>query len=582
MSKKVDPVTVEVIRNALGNVCDTMKVTVESTAYSTVISETVDYSNAIIGRDGELIAETAGLPVFLATLSEAVRETDRVIGFDNLEEGDIIFCNDPYSGGFSHNPDITVMKPVYIDGKLETFSCFRGHTLDMGSRTPGGWLNNTENCYQDGVCFPPVKLYRGGEKNQDIFRLIHRSTRYPDAVLGDIRAMVSAVRVGDDRVSKLYDHYGVEMMRNAINQMRNNAEEVAREAVRDLPDGEYEGEYFADGDGDDDNQITDKIRVKMKMIIKNDEIHVDFEGSSPQTNGPMNCPAVTTKSLARLGFKALTTPDKPNNAGHFRPLSVSIPERTVLNPEPPASTALNWIHVGGIPDLMQKVLEDVIPKKVTGSHFGTPCASFVYGKDPRDNSNYMFIEGDAGGWGATPERDGESALFCKELGDTNNTPIEVVETKYPIEVSEYSLIKDSGGPGKYRGGLGVKRDFTPMNHDARVTATFDRQKYSPPWGVCGGKAGATNHILFFKEDGNKKRYGKITDVPLKETELVSFRGGGGGGYGNPFERKPENVLQDVIDDYISIEHAKQEYGVVITDDLEIDWGKTEDIRNKGE
>jgi len=578
MTKKVDPVTVEVIRNATGNVCDTMKVTVESTAYSSVISEVVDYSNAIIDPEGELVAETAGLPVFLGTLSEAVREVDRVIGFDELEDEDIIFCNDPYSGGFSHNPDITVMKPVFVDGNLETFSCFRGHTLDMGSRTPGGWLNNTENCYQDGVCFPPVKLYRRGEKNEDIFRLIERSTRYPDTVLGDIRAMVSAVRVGDDRMSKLYDHYGVDVMRNAMNQLRDNAEGVAREAVRKLPDGKYSGEYFADGDGDDDNPITDKIKVSMQMEIDDDEIRVGFEGSSPQTNGPMNCPAVTTESLVRLGFKALTTPDQPNNAGHFRPLEVSTPPRTVVNPEPPASTALNWIHVGGIPDLMQKILEDVIPEKVTGSHFGTPCAHFIYGEDPRDGSGYLFTEGDAGGWGATPNRDGDGGLFCKELGDTRNTPVEVVETKYPLKIAEYGFIKDSGGPGKHRGGLGVKRDFTPIGADVDITATFDRQKYSPPWGVQGGKAGSTNYILFFKEDGSTKEYGKITDMPLKESEVVSFRTGGGGGYGDPFEREPEKVLKDVRDEYVSREKAREDYGVVITKDMKIDWEKTREIR----
>lgn len=578
MSENTNPVTVEVIRNALGNVCETMKVTVERTAYSSVITETVDYSNAVIDTDGNLLAETSGLPVFLATLSESVLEVDEVIGYENLEDGDIIFCNDPYSGGFSHNPDVTVLKPVFVDDELEAFTCFRGHTLDMGSRTAGGWLNNCENVYQDGVCFPPVRMFRAGEENEDIIRMLRRSTRYPDTVMGDIRAMVSAVRVGDEHLSQMFAQYGNRTMWDAVENIRDNGEAVAREAVRELPDGTYSGSYSADGDGDDDDPITDGIYIELEMTIDGDEIHVDFEGTDPQTNGPMNCPSVTTRSLVRLGFKALTTPREANNEGHFDPLSVSLPSGSVVNPNPPASCALNWIHVGGIPDLMERVLEDEIPDEITASHFGTPCANFIYGVDPSDETGYMLVEGDAGGWGAKPNDDGESALFTKELGDTRNTPIEVVESQYPLRVTEFSLIQDSGGPGRYRGGLGVKRDYTPIDHDTQITATFDRQD-DPPWGIVGGDdAPKTNKTVVERGDGETRTFGKVTDFTIHEQDRVSFQTGGGGGYGPPEDRDPEEVLADVEAGYVSRDQARDAYGVAITDDDELDREKTATLR----
>ncbi|WP_254861566.1 hydantoinase B/oxoprolinase family protein [Halovivax gelatinilyticus] len=575
----IDPVTVEVLRNALANACETMKVTVERTAYSSVITEVVDYSVAIIDPEGNLIAETAGLPVFLATLSHSVLEVDDVIGYENLDDGDIIFCNDPYSGGFSHNPDVTVMKPVFADGELLAFTCFRGHVLDMGSRTPGGWLNNCENVYQDGVCFPPVKLFTAGSENEDVTRLIQRSTRYPETVMGDIRAMVSAVRVGDDRLSQLLSQYGRETYDAATSRMLENAEGIAREAVAALPDGTYAGEYAADGDGDDDDPITDEIRVKMEMTIDGDEMHIDFSGSDEQTNGPMNCPGPTTESVVRMGFKGLTTPNDANNEGYFEPLTVETPSGTVVDPEPPASCALNWIHVGGIPDLMLKLLEDEIPDDVTASHFGTPCANFVYGLDPRTERGYMLVEGDAGGWGAMPDADGQSALFTKELGDTRNTPIEVLESQYPLRAEAFTLVEDSGGPGEYRGGLGVRRSYTPVDHDAQITATFDRQERSPPWGVCGGEeAGRVNSVYVDRADGDRERWGKLTDVTVAEEETMHFQTGGGGGYGHPHDRDPEAVRADVIDGYVSREQAAERYGVVVTEGGELDREATADRR----
>jgi N-methylhydantoinase B len=288
---------------------------------------------------------------------------------------------------------------------------------------------------------------------------------------------------------------------------------------------------------------------------------------------------VTSRSLVRLGFKALTTPEEANNEGHFEPLSVSLPSGSVVNPNPPASCALNWIHVGGVPDLMERVLEDELADEITASHFGTPCANFVYGVDPDDGTGYMLVEGDAGGWGAKPNSDGESALFCKELGDTRNTPVEVVESQYPLRVQQFSLIPDSGGPGTNRGGLGVRRDYTPIDHDAQITATFDRQD-DPPWGIVDGRdAPKTNKTVVTRDTGETETYGKVTDFTINEEDMVSFQTGGGGGYGPPVERDPERVLADVRNGYVSKEHAREAYGVVITDEGELDHEATAERRS---
>ncbi len=575
---KTDPITLEVIRNRLIAASRDIRRTIERAAYSPILYEVVDFSCGILDADANLIAETPGLPIFLANLGYAVQSTYDTIGRENLRPGDVILCNDPYNGGGTHCPDLVTLCPVFSEGEIQGWAAFRGHTVDMGGIYPGGWYSDTTEIFQEGFRLPPVKLLVEGVPNEDVFRLIRTNTRVPDAVLGDIRAMVAGVRKGSQRFSDVIDQFGLKTTQNGLSELLVQGERMARAAVRRIPDGVYEAEAILDGDGNDDAPLDDKLLLKLKITISGDEMIADFTGTGPQNRGPMNTPEPSTISATRYAFKIVTTPHQPSNEGFFRALDIVIPEGSFLKPEFPAACAMWPTPSSTIPDLFLKALAPAIPDQVRGGHFGDAMANFIYGIDPKSGKYYVCAEADAGGYGGKPTEDGECALFSMTLGDTYNVPAEVVEVRYPWRVERFELRCDSGGAGKYRGGLGVVRDYQ-LGFDAGLTVTTDRVKYTPPWGVFGGMPGETNITVVTRNDGTEERWRKISNLPLSEGEVVSFRGGGGGGYGSPLDRAPQAVLEDVISEYISFEKAEEAYGVVIDRDaLTVDIGKTKALR----
>ncbi|MEI6170916.1 MAG: hydantoinase B/oxoprolinase family protein [bacterium] len=575
---KIDPVTIEVIRNRLIAASRDIRRTVERAAYSPILYEVVDFSCGILDGEANLIAETPGLPIFLANLGYAVRSTYETIGRENLRPGDVILCNDPYNGGGTHCPDLVTLCPVFFDGEIRGWAAFRGHTVDMGGIYPGGWYSDTTEVFQEGFRMPPVKLLVEGKNNDDVFRLIRANTRVPDAVLGDIRAMVAAVRKGSQRFSDVIDRFGLKTTVGALNEILLQGERMARAAVRRIPNGTYSAEAILDGDGNDDAPLDEKLLLKLTITVKDDELTADFTGTGPQNRGPMNTPEPSTISATRYAFKIVTTPHLPCNEGFFRALRIVIPDGSFLKPRFPAACAMWPTPSTTIPDLFLKALAPAIPDRVRGGHFGDSMANFIYGVDPKSGKYYVCAEADAGGYGGKPLEDGEAALFSMTLGDTYNVPAEVVEVRYPWRVERYELVQDSGGAGKSRGGLGVRRDYR-LGSDAGLTVTADRVKYTPPWGVFGGRPGKTNLTVVERLDGNKEEWRKISNLPLKKGEVVSFRGGGGGGYGNPLERDPNRVARDVVDGYVSMAAARDEYDVVIDPaTLQVDRAATAALR----
>jgi len=575
---KTDPITLEVIRNRLIAASRDIRRTIERAAYSPILYEVVDFSCGILDGDANLIAETPGLPIFLANLGYAVQSTYETIGRENLRPGDVILCNDPYNGGGTHCPDLVTLCPVFSEGEIHGWAAFRGHTVDMGGIYPGGWYSDTTEVFQEGFRLPPVKLLSEGTPNEDVFRLIRANTRVPDAVLGDIRAMVAGVRKGSQRFSDVIDRFGLKVTMAALSEILVQGERMARAAVRRIPDGVYEAEAILDGDGNDDAPLDERLLLKLTITISGDEMTADFTGTGPQNRGPMNTPEPSTISATRYAFKIVTTPHQPSNEGFFRALKIVIPEGSFLKPEFPAACAMWPTPSSTIPDLFLKALAPAIPDRVRGGHFGDSMANFIYGIDPSSGKYYVCAEADAGGYGGKPTEDGECALFSMTLGDTYNVPAEVVEVRYPWRVERFELRRDSGGAGKYRGGLGVVRDYR-LGFDAGLTVTTDRVKYTPPWGVFGGMPGETNITVVSRNDGTEERWRKISNLPLKKGEVVSFRGGGGGGYGSPLDRDPQAVLADVISDYVSLGVAEEEYGVVIDPKaLAVDGEKTKALR----
>ena len=575
---RTDPITLEVIRNRMIAASRDIRRTIERAAYSPILYEVVDFSCGILDSEANLIAETPGLPIFLANLGYAVQSTYETIGRENLRPGDVILCNDPYNGGGTHCPDLVALCPAFHEGQIRGWAAFRGHTVDMGGIYPGGWYSDTTEVYQEGFRLPPVKLLEEGVPNEDVFRLIRANTRVPDAVLGDIRAMVAAVRKGSQRILEVIERFGLKVTLAALNEILLQGERLARAAVRRIPNGVYEAEAILDGDGNDDAPLDEKLTLKLKITVDDDAMTADFTGTGPQNRGPMNTPEPSTISATRYAFKIVTTPHHPSNEGFFRALNIVIPDGSFLKPHFPAACAMWPTPSSTIPDLFLKALAPAIPDRVRGGHFGDAMANFIYGIDPASGKYYVCAEADAGGYGGKPTEDGECALFSMTLGDTYNVPAEVVEVRYPWRVERFELRQDSGGAGKYRGGLGVVRDYR-LGFDAGLTVTTDRVKYTPPWGIFGGKPGSTNITVVNRLDGSEERWRKISNLPLKKDEVVSFQGGGGGGYGSPVERDPKAVLCDATNGYVSLEKAKTDYGVVIDPaSMAIDEGGTAELR----
>jgi N-methylhydantoinase B len=578
---RIDPITLEVIRNRLIAASRDIRRVVERAAYSPVLYEVIDFSCAILDAEANLVAETPGLPIFLANLSYSVSSTYETIGRENLKPGDVILCNDPYNGGGTHCPDLVVLCPAFFRGEIQGWAAFRGHTVDMGGIFPGGWYSNTTEVYQEGFRLPPVRIWVEGIPNEDVFRLIQTNTRVPDAVLGDIRAMIAGVRAGSQRLLDVIDKYGQKTMLGAMEEILGQGEKMARAALSRIPNGTYSAEAMLDGDGNDDAPLSQNLILKLKLTVEDTKMIVDFTGTSPQSIGPMNTPEPSTISAARYGFKIITTPDQPSNEGSFRPLEVIIPEGSILKPKFPAATAMWPTPITTIPDLMLRAIAPAIPDKVRGGHFGDSMADFIYGVDPRTGRYYVCAEGDAGGYGGQTHRDGSSALFSMALGDTYNMPVEVAEVRYPWRVERFEFSQDSGGPGKFRGGLGVRRDYRIIGHNAGMTVTTDRVLNTPPWGIFGGKDGRPSITKVHRTDGSEETWRKVSNLPLNDGDVTSFQTGGGGGYGSPLERDPEMVLQDVINGYVSLGSARQDYGVVIKEpEMEVDQAATQRLRDE--
>jgi N-methylhydantoinase B len=560
---RIDPITLEVVRSSLNQIVEQMAVTVQRTAYSVVIFEGIDFVCGVLDRDGNLLAGSLGVLTFLGNLSNAIKDVDSTIGLGNLEDGDIVFCNDPYVGGGTHGNDVTALSPIFHGGRLVGFTGFRGHTLDMGGMYAGGYYNNTTEIFQELLRVPPVKLYRRGELDKDLLRLILFNCRTPEYVGGDIRAMVSAVRVGMSRVEKLIEKLGLEKYLEYVSAMLDHADKLTREQLKKIPEGTYSAELILDGDGDDSLPLDKDVKVAIDVTVKGDHMIVDMSRSSDQSRGPLNSPRSTSISLIRYAFKSVTTPHLPINDGAFRALEVRLRKGSVVDPVPPAAASLFVEVTNSIPDLMLKALSSAVPQRVRAATFGSDVVEYTFGKHPKTGRLYVVAETSApGGWGAKPFSDGET-MFALVEGMGTYPMVEVFEAYYPILVKKFEYIPDSAGPGKYRGGLGVVRAFTPLGHDARVTVCFERQIKTLPWGLFGGKEATGNYAQIVRKDGRAEPIEKVTNYPLNDGDTIYFRTGGGGGYGDPLERDRQSVLSDVIDGYLSPKGAKDGYGVII-------------------
>jgi len=555
---RVDPITLAVIRNLFISAAEEMKINLARTAYNPVVFEMYDFAVGLFNREANMIAQAPGLPVFLGTLGENVRVVcEDIGGAENFRPGDLYLMNDPYSIG-THLADITAVAPVFFRDELVGFSVAKMHWLDIGGKDPGSW-SDTTSIFQEGLRLRSIKLYDAGKPVEPVFQIIRYNVRLSDAALGDLRAQIAACRTGEKRFVHILQKYGRRTVEVAIRQIFEHAEKLAAHAVQSIPDGTYEAVGYMDNDGYD--LTRENLPIKVKVIVRGSEMEVDLSGSAPENQGPVNCGRAATISAVRMAFKCVTTPWLPANEGNFKPLKVTIPPRTMFSAEYPAPTCQWALHLITLIDTLLKALIQALPEKVPAGHYSDFGGFIIYGHDPRRGKDFIHTDSSSGGWGGRPHEDGESTLICLVDGDSKNIPVEIIEYHYPVRIEIFSLRDESGGAGKFRGGLGHFRDYRVLTDGVKVVIGIDRHNYKP-WGAFGGKEGYSNDVIL-NPGPTERQIRKVSDFPVPKGSLISLQSGGGGGYGDPLERDPERVLSDVLDGYISPQQAREEYGLAI-------------------
>lgn len=525
---------------------------------SPVIYEVLDYAAGLTDANGLLVAQANGVPGFLGTLDLAVQDCIKKFGKDGFSPGDICIVNVPYSSG-THLNDVNLIMPVFVQGHIVAFSAIKGHWSEVGGMHFGSWTSDSTEIYQEGLIFPPIKLFEKGRIVSAMVEMIRANVRTPEMTLGDMEAHAASLRVGAKRIQDICKKYGVATVLEAMDRIQAKGEKLSKLRLKELPHGTFEVQDTVDDDGVTDNPIP----VKAKITISDEKFVIDLRGSGKQAKGSINCPWCATVSAGRAIFKSVTDIHSPVSDGCFRALEILADPGTIFNPLPPAPTSTYWETMAFITDLVWHALAPLLPDKLPAGHFLSVCGTIVGGVDDRTKQAFAIVEPQPGGWGGGLGKDGESGLVCSGDGETYIMSNEVMEVRYPIVVDQYALnIADGSGKGKFRGGYGIVKDYRISNSNASFTSSMGRSLY-PCWGISGGGNGTPNYFVIEKTRQAPRRLRKVAAEPMQTNDVVSLRTGGGGGYGNPVERDPEKVLSDVLDGYLTAEQARNDYGVVV-------------------
>ncbi len=544
----VDPVTLEVLRNAFESVAEEMSANLIRTSYSPNIKERADCSSAVFDAEGRMLAQAENVPVHLGAMPHSVRT---VIDALDLGPGDTAIHNSPFSGG-AHLPDITFVSPVFVDGECVAYVANRAHHADVGGARAGSVAADATSIYGEGLQIPPVRLYEGGDLRSGVFDLVLENVRTPEERAGDLRAQQAANETGRRRFAELVDEHGRDTVASVTDHVLDYSERRMRDAVADLADGSYEFADVLDGDG---AGATD-IEIRATVTVDGSSVDVDFAGSAEQVAGPVNAPIAVTTSAAYYALRAVTDPDVSPNHGAYRPFSVSAPEGTVVNAQSPAAV------VGGNLETSQRVVDVVLGAMAEAGVSPIAAAAngsmnnVTLGSAGDAAAPYTFYETIGGGYGARPDRDGVDGVHA-HMTNTKNTPVEALELSYPLRVERYELRPDTGGTGRQRGGLGIRRDVRVLDHEASFSLLADRRR-NRPYGLDGGEPGAPGDDRVVA-DGEEKPIDGMTALDLSSGDLVSVRTPGGGGFGPPEERPVEAIARDLRQDRVTPEHVAEHY-----------------------
>lgn len=582
---KIDPVTAQVIWGALENIAIEMGHKLTRMSYSSIIRESEDFGAALIDANCQQLCESVfSTPLQLGPISGYVRGIKKLFEMrgDKFYPGDVIIHNSPYFGA-SHGPDVAFCIPVFHNDELIGFSVTTAHHLDIGALVPGSCgIVEAVDAYAEGLQFKAIKVYERGVKNQHFWNFLSDNVRAADMVVGDMEAQIAACRIGAERYVELVKEYGIDMVLAASEYLMNYSETMLRREIEKLPDGTYYAEGYFDGYLDSPDPSKKDLKIAVTLTIKGSDLYIDFTGSSPQIDDrPINMPFEGTVCVAVyliVRSILLDTEDHeyiPQNSGLIRPIHIYAPPGSICNPTFPAPTIARFCPGNVVADTVMHALAQAAPRQICA---GVGNLKVIAYSGLVGEKYWVYMDITEGAYGG---RYGKDGLDCVDTlyANTRNNPIEDIESHYPLRVLRYELREDCCGAGKWRGGLGSIRDVM-FTADGRASVEGDGHKFAP-WGIFGGRPGVPGGLVLNPGKDNERALpSKISDIKTKKGDVFRTISAVGGGYGDPFERDPQKVLDDVLDGFISRETAREQYGVIITEELTVDQAATDKLRSR--
>ena len=549
-----DLIATELIRHALLASAEEMARNLCRTAYNTVVYEIHDYGIGIHDASGDVVADAPGIAIFTRGNDQGIHNAVDFLGADAMRPGDVFLLNYPYWSS-AHTLDPLVFAPIHVDGRLVGFASCRIHVLDLKQKDPGYVLDSTDMS-QEGLFFPAVRLYARGEQNDDVFNIVRFNSRMPERTIGDLQAQVSACVTGVRRTQEIAAKYGADALVEAMAEINDHGERLARLALAKLPKGTWTAHDFVDSDGVDVDRL---IRMNVTVTVTDEEMVIDWTGSEKDVRGPINLPYGQTEALCSLVFKALTTPDTSVVAGNFRPMRVVTEPGSVMHAVPPMPTFTLWTGLlAG--EVILKALAQGMPDRVPACSGGDVCSMMGLGVNPRTGEAWLEATNEAVGFGAHAGGDGEDGIMHLSEPGCRNNPVEVLETKSPMFIESYGYRPDTGGAGRHRGGVGVSRAYRFTAPSTGICLVYKTK--TKPWSIAGGTPGANNEIVLNPGTDREVTQGGSYNL-LDAGEVLVNNTGGGGGYGDPFDREPDRVAHDVRNGFVSVHAAARDYGVAV-------------------
>ena len=554
-SLALDPITLEIIWNSFRSVTDECFLTLQRSAFSTNIKERHDHSVAVLDSRGRLIVQAENaLPIHLASIGGLV---EILLGkySGDIAPGDIFIGNDPHVAGGTHLPDINLAAPVFDGETLIAFICNIAHHADVGGAVRGSMSGGLTEIYQEGLRIPVIRLYRKGELARDTLDLLLLNMRLPAERRGDLNAQIASCRLGIQRIEHLTVRFGIHLLLDAFEQIVERSRTRIRNAIGALPDGEWS---YADM-MDDDGVAAQNVLIKLTIRKTGQGLVFDFTGSDPQVPGNINLTANAVRSSVCYALKALLDPDMPNNEGVLQAFEIVAPVASIVNCRAPGSVALRANTCQRVVDIVLGAMSAVLPERIIASANGANTSMVFAGEDPSTGSPYVYLETLGGGMGGRNDRDGKDGVQV-HITNTSNLPVEAIEMEYPLRVEEYSLVVDSGGAGRWRGGLGLRRVIRPVGHVCEFSGAGERFRRGPP-GIFGGEAGKAGAFMLLRADGSMENLpGKSTSLILHPGDAVAVETPGAGGYGSPKERSREKLAEDLCSGKFTRRCIENHYG----------------------